>query len=48
MKNLFFDNVPLVGLILGILFGLALYYAGATNRVVISKCSFKYNSFRSF
>lgn len=37
MRNLFFDNVPLLGLILGLLFGLALYYAGATNRVVISK-----------
>lgn len=36
MKNLFFDNVPLLGLLLGILFGLGLYYAGATNRVVIS------------
>lgn len=37
MKNLFFDNLPLLGLFLGLLFGLALYYAGATNRIVISK-----------
>ena len=37
MRHLFFDNVPLLGLMLGLLFGLALYYAGATNRVVISK-----------
>lgn len=37
MRNLFFDNIPLLGLILGLLFGLALYYAGATNRVIISK-----------
>ena len=36
MKNLFFDNVPLLGLLLGILFGLGLYYAGATNRVIIA------------
>ena len=37
MENLFFDNVPLLGLILGLFFGMALYYAGATNRVLISK-----------
>lgn len=37
MRNLFFENIPLLGLILGLLFGLALYYAGATNRVIISK-----------
>lgn len=37
MRSLFFDNIPLLGLILGLLFGLALYYAGATNRVIISK-----------
>lgn len=37
MRNLFFDNIPLLGLILGLLFGLVLYYAGATNRVIISK-----------
>lgn len=36
MRSLFFDNIPLLGLILGVLFGLGLYYAGATNRVVIS------------
>lgn len=36
MRSLFFDNIPLLGLILGVLFGLGLYYTGATNRVVIS------------
>lgn len=36
MRSLFFDNIPLLGLILGVFFGLGLYYAGATNRVVIS------------
>lgn len=36
MKSLFFDNIPLLGLLLGILFGVGLYYAGATNRVIIS------------
>lgn len=35
MKHLILGNVPFLGLILGILFGLGLYYAGATNRVVI-------------
>lgn len=37
MRHLFFDNIPLLGLILGLLFGLALYYAGATNRILISR-----------
>ncbi|MGL5088194.1 MAG: YeeE/YedE thiosulfate transporter family protein [Cetobacterium sp.] len=36
MNHLILGNVPLLGLILGILFGMALYYAGATNRIVIS------------
>ncbi|MGL4997706.1 YeeE/YedE thiosulfate transporter family protein [Cetobacterium sp.] len=36
MNHLILGNIPLLGLILGILFGMALYYAGATNRIVIS------------
>ncbi|MGL5203039.1 YeeE/YedE thiosulfate transporter family protein [Cetobacterium sp.] len=37
MKHLILGNIPFLGLALGILFGLALYYAGATNRVIITK-----------
>ncbi|MEG3012922.1 MAG: YeeE/YedE thiosulfate transporter family protein [Cetobacterium sp.] len=35
MNHLFVDNMPLLGIVLGILFGFALFYAGATNRVFI-------------
>ncbi|MGL5426375.1 MAG: hypothetical protein ACRDAS_00470, partial [Cetobacterium sp.] len=37
MKHLILGNIPFLGLALGILFGLALYYAGATNRVIITR-----------
>lgn len=37
MKNLLIDNMPLLGILIGIFFGFALYYAGATNRIYLMK-----------